>query len=75
MSKEEESRRNKGGKSVTCPLRIWNKMVKRVTTMNVNEDLRPAYTKMCTIVNEYELQGQLSMRPDLFLLTETNKTK
>lgn len=69
-----EARKSKVG-NVNCPLKIWNKMAKRVTTMNINEDLRPAYTKMCTIVNEFELQGQLSTRPDLFLLTATKKTK
>ncbi len=50
---EKDARKSKDGKGLTCPLHIWNKMVKRVSTMNVNEDLRPAYTKMCKIVNDY----------------------
>ena len=49
-----------GGFTMTCPLRMWNRVVRRATEMTVERDLRPAYLKMCTIVNEYELGWQMT---------------
>ena len=44
---------------------MWNRVVRRATEMTVERDLRPAYLKMCAIVNEYELGWQMSQFPEL----------
>ena len=53
-------------KNKDCPLRMWNKVVRRTTEMTIANDLRPAYYQMCAIVNQYDLNGHLSKYPDLF---------
>lgn len=53
-------------KNENCPLKMWNKVVRRTTEMTIKGDLRPAYIQMCTIVDQSELNGQLSAYPDLF---------
>ena len=53
-------------KNESCPLKMWNKVVRKTTEMNIQADLRPAYTLMCTIVDQSELNGQLAAYPDLF---------
>lgn len=58
-------------KHEACPLKMWNKVVRRVTQMTIADDLKPAYAKMCTIINEHELQGQLETRPELFTVLKT----
>ena len=55
-------------KHEACPLKLWNKVVRRTTRMTIGDELRPAYIEMCTIINEVELKGHLEGYPDLFLL-------
>ena len=55
-------------KNEACPLKLWNKVVRRITEMNIANDLRPAYRTICTIVNQNDLNGQLSDYPELFLM-------
>lgn len=31
-------------KNESCPLKMWNKVVRRMTEMNIASDLRPAYS-------------------------------
>ena len=50
------------------PLAIWNKVVRSTTKLSIAEDLRPAYSQLCTLINNNELQGQLHAYPELFLL-------
>ena len=44
-------------KNESCPLKMWNKVVRRTTEMTIQGDLRPAYALMCTIVDQTELNG------------------
>ena len=53
-------------KNEACPLKMWNKVVRRTTQMGIANDLRPAYVTMCTVVNKNDLDGQLSEDPELF---------
>jgi len=41
----------------TGPLNVWNKVVRSTTKLTIGEDLRPAYVKLCTLINQNELQG------------------
>ena len=53
-------------KSEACPLKMWNKVVRRTTEMTIARDLRPAYVQLCEIVDTQYLNGQLSSHPELF---------
>ena len=67
ISIEMEGVRQKS-KNEACPLKMWNKVVRRTTQMKIATDLRPAYIAMCTVVNKYDLDGHLAQEPGLFPL-------
>ena len=37
--------------NINCPLRVWNAYVQTLTSVNVETDVRPAYTVLSNIVN------------------------
>ena len=37
------------------PLNIWNKVVRSTTKLSIGDDLRPAYTQLCILINDNEL--------------------
>ena len=55
-----------------CPLKMWNMVVRKTTGLTIANDVRPAYFKLCEIVNEYEFNGQLSNYPELFPTEQKN---
>ena len=44
-------------KHEACPLKMWNKVVRRTTALKIKDDLLPAYTQICTVLNRNELNG------------------
>lgn len=56
-------------KNELCPLKIWNKVVRRTTQMSIKKDLRPAYIAMCQVVDNHILNGQLGTHPELLCQT------
>ena len=52
----------------TSPLKIWSEDVLKVTNLDLERDLKPAYRKMVAVANsEHEFNGKLSIDPCLFL--------
>lgn len=51
---------------------MWNMVVRKTTGLTIANDVRPAYFKLCEIVNEYEFNGQLSNYPELFPTEQRN---
>ena len=56
-------------KNELCPLKIWNKVVRRTTQMSIKKDLKPAYIAMCHVVDNHILNGQLGSYPELLCQT------
>ena len=54
-------------KNEHCPLKIWNKMVRRVTQLSIKKDLVPAYQTVCIAVDKNVLNGQLADFPELLV--------
>lgn len=55
---------------IPYPLKMWNQTVLRTTQLSMEDDIRPAYTKMLKVANELIFCGKLSQDPRLFLEPE-----